>query len=199
MYLGSGVRSDAGCTAEVKSRLAMGMAVMIKLTRIWKNKAVSTNTKLRSMKSLVWPVATYGCEAWTLKKEEERRVQAFENKCTRKLLRMSWIHMMNTEKVYQLAGTKKGVVESYQIPEAEILRSRDVMRKPHDTIEASIMTGFVEGVRRQGRQRICWFDNIQARTGLSGTALVTATRDRLYWTALTHPCSQPSRRRTDMT
>ena len=55
------------------------------------------------------------------------------------------------------------------------------------------MTGFVEGVRRQGRQRICWFDNIQAWTGLSGTALLTATRDRLYSTALTHLCSQPSR------
>jgi len=58
VYLGSGVRSDADCTADVKSRLAMGMTAMIKLTRMWRNKAVSINTKLRLMKSLVWPVTT---------------------------------------------------------------------------------------------------------------------------------------------
>ena len=47
---------------------------------MWKNKAIITNTKLQLMKALVWPVATYGCEAWTLKKEEERRIKAFEKK-----------------------------------------------------------------------------------------------------------------------
>jgi len=142
-----------------------------------------------------WPVATYGCEARTLKKEEERCVQAFENKCTRKLLRISWMQMTNNEKVYQLAGTEQELM-SY-IKSRELRFFGHVMRKPHDTIEASIMTGLVEVVRRRGRPQICWFDNIQAWTGLSGTALLSATRHRLYWTALTHPCSQPLR--TDMT
>jgi len=77
-YLGSRVTSNADCVSDVKSRLAMGMAVMIKLTRRWKNKSVSTITKLRLMRALVWLVATHGCKAWTLKKQEERRIQAFE-------------------------------------------------------------------------------------------------------------------------
>ena len=68
VYLGSRVTKDADCASEVKSRLAMGMAVMIKLTKLWKNKSISNSTKLRLMKTLAWPVATYGCEAWTLKK-----------------------------------------------------------------------------------------------------------------------------------
>ena len=59
---------------------------MVKLTKMCKNKSLSTVTKLRLMKALVWPVMPYGGEAWTLKREEEKRIQAFENKCIRKLL-----------------------------------------------------------------------------------------------------------------
>jgi hypothetical protein len=77
---------------------------MIKLTKLWKNKAISPKTKVQLMRALVWPVATYGCEAWTLKKEEERLIQAFENKCMRKLLRISWTEMLLNERVYELAG-----------------------------------------------------------------------------------------------
>ena len=101
-YLGSQVTSNADCVNDVKSRLAMGMAVMIKLTRLWKNKSVSTITKLRLMRALVWPVATYGCEAWTLKKQE-----AFENKCIRKLLRIPWTKLMTTAQVYKMAGVNE--------------------------------------------------------------------------------------------
>ena len=55
---------------EVKRRLATSMAAMVKLTKMWKNKAISINAKLSLMKALVWPVATYGSEAWTLNKQE---------------------------------------------------------------------------------------------------------------------------------
>ena len=89
IYLGNRIAST-DCVVEAKSRLAMEMAVMVKLTGVWKNKSISTITKLRLIKALVWPVATYGCEAWTLKKEEEKRIQAFENKTIRKLLRIPW-------------------------------------------------------------------------------------------------------------
>jgi len=68
MYLGSKVTSDADCVCDVKSRLALGMAVMVKLIKIWKNKSVSVATKVRLTKALVWPVMTFGCEAWTLRK-----------------------------------------------------------------------------------------------------------------------------------
>jgi len=62
-YLDSRVTSNADCVSDVKSRLAMGDAVMIKLTRLWKNKSDSTITNLRLMRALVWLVATHGCEA----------------------------------------------------------------------------------------------------------------------------------------
>ena len=81
MYLGNSIKNNTDCVGEVKSRLAMGMAVMGMLTKIWENKSVSITTKLRLMKAVVWPVATHGCESRTLKKQEERYIQAFENQC----------------------------------------------------------------------------------------------------------------------
>ena len=92
----------------------MGTTVMVKLTKIWKNKSLSTVTKLRVIKTLVWPVMSYGCKAWTLKLEEEKRIQASEIKCTRKLLRIPWTKLMTTEHVYKMAGTeRKQTAESH--------------------------------------------------------------------------------------
>ena len=122
------------------------MTVMVKLTKIWKNKSISNDTKLRLMKALVWPVATYGCEAWTLKKEEERRIQAFENKCIRKLLRIPWTKMMSNERVYTSTGARKELLAHTKTRKLRYFGH--IMRQPHDNIESSLMTGLVEGVPR---------------------------------------------------
>jgi len=152
------VTSNANCVSDVKSRLAVAMAVMIKLTRLWKNKSVSTVTKMRLMRALVWPVATHGCEAWTLKKQEERCIQAFENKCIRKLSRIPWTKLMTTAQVYKMAGTENELLN--QIKSHKLRYFGHVMRQPHDNVEGSVMVGLMEGVRNRGRQRMCWLDNI---------------------------------------
>ena len=190
VYLGSKVKNDSSCSDDVKTRLAMGMNVLVKLTRIWKNKCVSKSTKIRLMRALVWPVATYGCESWTLKKEEERRIQAFENKCVRKLLRIPWTKLMTNEEVYKMAGSKSELLN--HIKSRKLRYFGHVMRKTQDSIERSLMVGLVEGIRARGRPRICWLDNVVTWTRMSGTSLLRATQDRKYWTTLTHPCSQQS-------
>ncbi len=171
-YLGIRITTDADCAGagEVKTRLAMGMAAMVKLTKMWKNKAVSTNTKLRLMKALVWPVATYGCEAWTLKKEEERRIQAFKNKCIRKLLRIPWTRLLTTKQVYEIAKTESELRS--HIKSGKLCYFGHVMRHPHDSIEGSVMVGLVEGTSGRGRARIGWLDNITTWTSLSGASLL---------------------------
>ena len=191
IYLGSRITKDANCSSEVKSRLAMGMTVMVKLTKIWKNKSISNDTKLRLMKALVWPVATYGCEAWTLKKDEERRIQSFENKCIRKLLRIPWTKMMTNEQVYLSARTRKELLAHTKTRKLRYFGH--IVRQPHDNIESSLMTGLVEGNRGRGRPRISWIDNILNWTGLVGADLMNAARDRRLWRLVVHSCSQPSR------
>ena len=191
VYLGSRIAKDGNCVNEVKSRLAMGMTVMTKLTKIWKNKSISIDTKLWLMKALVWPVATYGCEAWTLKKDEEKRIQAFENKCIRKLMRIPWTKMMTNEQVYMSAGARRGLLAHTKIRKLRYFGHS--MRQQNDSIESSIMTGFVEGNRGRGRPRLSWIDNVLNWTGLVGSDLMSATRDRRLWALKIHSCSQPSR------
>ena len=123
----------------------MGTTVMVKLTKIWKNKSLSTVTKLRVIKTLVWPVMSYGCKAWTLKLEEEKRIQAFENECIKNLLRIPWTKLMTTEQ-NKMAGTEGDLLS--HIKSRKLRYFGHIMRLPHDNIEGSVMTGLVEGTSR---------------------------------------------------
>jgi len=145
------------------------------------------------MRALVWPVARHmGVKlGLCMRKQEERHIQAFENKCSRKLLRIPWTKLMNTAQVYRMTGTENEQLN--HIKSRKLRHFGHVMRQPHDNVEGSVMVGLVEGVRNRGRQRMCWLDNICQWTALSGDSLLHAVRDKRCWTSLTHPCSQPLR------
>jgi len=81
---------DGECTTEFRTRLNRGQAIAASLQKIWKSHTIPISTKIRLMKALVWPVATFGCESWTLRKNEETRLDAFEMKGLRSMLRVSW-------------------------------------------------------------------------------------------------------------
>jgi len=89
-YLGSLITQDGECrpTTEFRTRLNKGQAIGASLQKIWKNHKIPISTKIRLMKALVWPVANIGCESWTLRKNEETRIDAFEMKGLRKILRV---------------------------------------------------------------------------------------------------------------
>ena len=80
LYLGSLIIEDGECTTEFRTRLNRGQAIGASLQKIWKSHSIPISTKTRLMKALVWPVATYGCESWTLKNNEETRLDAYEMK-----------------------------------------------------------------------------------------------------------------------
>ena len=96
-YLGSLITDDSECSKEIHARLAKGRSIGTKLKKIWQSHGIHTSTKIRLMKALVWPVALYGCESWTLKKTDEARINAFEMKCLRQLLRVSWTDRKTNE------------------------------------------------------------------------------------------------------
>ena len=79
-YLGVLITEDGECTMELRTRLNRGQAIGASLQKIWKSHSIPISTKVRLLKALVWPVATYGCESWTLRKNEETRLDAFEMK-----------------------------------------------------------------------------------------------------------------------
>ena len=105
-----------------------------------------------------------------------------------RLLRISWTKLPTTEQIYTMLRTKSELVGHIK---SRILRYfQHVVRMPHDSIEASMMTGLVEGVTNCGRPRIPWIDDITTWTGKPGS--MCSTRDRQHWSTLTHQHSQQS-------
>ena len=87
---GSKITADGDCSHEIKRRLLLGRKVMTNLGSIFKSRDVTLPTKIRLVKAMVFPVVMYGCESWTVKKAERRRIDAFELWCLRRLLRVPW-------------------------------------------------------------------------------------------------------------
>ena len=90
IFLGSKITADGDCCHEIKRRLLLGRKVMTNLDSILKSRDITLSTKVRLVKAMVFPVAMYGCESWTVKKAEGRRIDAFELWCWRILLRVPW-------------------------------------------------------------------------------------------------------------
>ena len=90
IFLGSKITANGDCSHEIKRCLLLGRKAKINLDSILKSRDTTLPTKVRLVKAMVFPVATYGCESWTIKKAEHRRIDAFELWCWRRLLRVSW-------------------------------------------------------------------------------------------------------------
>ena len=90
IFLGSKITADGDCSHEIKRRLLLGRKAMTNLDSIFKSRDITLPTKVRLVRAMVFPVVMYGCESWTVKKAERRRIDAFEQWCWRRLLRVPW-------------------------------------------------------------------------------------------------------------
>ena len=90
MFLGSKITADGDCSHEIRRHLLLGRKVMTNLDSIFKSRDITLPTKIHLVKAMVFPVVMYGCESWTVKKAEHRRIDAFELWCWRRLLRVPW-------------------------------------------------------------------------------------------------------------
>ena len=90
IFLGSKITADGDCSHEIKRCLLLGKKVVINLDSILKSRDITLPTKVRLVKAMVFPVVMYGCESWTIKKAENRRIDGFEVWCRRRLLRVPW-------------------------------------------------------------------------------------------------------------
>ena len=111
IFLGSKITVDGYCSHEIKRHLLLGRKAMTNLDSILKRRDITLATKIRLVKAMVFPIVMYGCENWTVKKAECRRIDAFQLWCWRRLLRVSWTarrsHQSNLKKInpqYSLEG-----------------------------------------------------------------------------------------------
>ena len=101
LYFGGGskITADGDCSQEMKRHLLLGRKVMTNLDSIFKIRDITLPTKVRLVKTMVFPVVMYGCESWTIKKAEHQRIDAFELWCWRKLLRVPWIARRSNQSI----------------------------------------------------------------------------------------------------
>ena len=99
IILGSKITADGNCSHEIKRRLLLGRKVMTNLDSILKSRDITLPTKVRLVEAMVFPVVMCGCENWTVKKAERRRIDAFELRCWRRLLRVPWTAWRSNQSV----------------------------------------------------------------------------------------------------
>ena len=106
IFLGSKITADGDCSHEIKRCLLLGRKVMVNLDSILKSRDITLPTKVHLVKAVVFPVVMYGCESWTLKKAECRRIHAFELWCWRRLLRVSWTAKRSNQSILKEISTE---------------------------------------------------------------------------------------------
>ena len=124
---------------------------MTHLDSILKSRDITLSTKIHLVKSMVFPVVMYGCESWTIKKAERRRIDTFELWCWRRLLRVPWTARRSNQYIL------KEISPEYSL-EGLMLKLKLMQRT--DSFEKTLMLGGIGGRRRRGRQRMRWLDGI---------------------------------------
>ena len=130
---------------------------MTNLDSILKSRDITWATKVHLVKAMVFPVVTYGCESWTIKKAEHRRIDAFELWCWRRLLRVPWIARRSNQSI--LKDISPGCsLEGLRL-KLKLQYFGYLMRRA-DSLEKTLMLGKIEGKRRKGQHRMRWLDVI---------------------------------------
>ena len=101
IFLGSKITADGDCNPEIKRRLLLGRKATTNLESILKSRDINLPTKVHLAKAMVFPVVMYGCESWTIKKAERQRTDAFELRCWRRLLRVSWTARRSNQSILE--------------------------------------------------------------------------------------------------
>ena len=149
---GSKITADGDCSHEIKRRLLLRRKVMTNLDSIFKSRDITLPTK-----AMVFPVVMYGCESWTVKKAEGRRIDAFELWCWRRLLRVPWTARRSNQSI--LKKISLGISLEGMMLKLKLQYFGHFMRSV-DSLEKTLMLGGIRGRRRRGRQRMRWLDGI---------------------------------------
>ena len=144
---GSKMTADGDCSHEIKRRLLLGRKVMTNLDSIFKSRDVTLPTKVRPFKAMVFPVVICGCESWTVKKAECRRIDAFELWCWRRLLRVPWTTRKSNQSIL------KEISPEYSLEGLMLklkLQYSGHLMQGTDSLEKTLMGGKIEDGRRRG-------------------------------------------------
>ena len=150
LFWASKITADGDCSHEIKRHLLLGRKVMTNLDSIFKRRDITLPTKVHRVKAMVFPVVVHGCESWTIKKAEHRRIDAFELWCWGRLLRVPWTARRNNQSILKISP---GCSLEGLILKLKLQYFGHFMRRV-DSLEKTLILGGIGG-RGEGDDRGC--------------------------------------------
>ena len=155
IFGGSKITADGDCSHQIKRCLLLGRKVTSNLVSIFRSRDITLPTKVQLIKAMFFPVVMYGCESWTVKKAEHRRIDALELWYWRRFLRVPWTAKRSNQSI--LKEINPGIsLEGMMLK----LNLQYYLMRRFDSFEKTLMLGGIGGRRRRGRQRMRWLDGI---------------------------------------
>lgn len=176
-YLGTWLTEDWESDTEIKTRIEISRSAFNRMRSILSSRNINIPLRIRLLQCYIWPIVLYGCEAWTIKEDTRKRIEAFEMWTYRRMLSISWTQRVTNVEVLRRVGQSRKLMQT--IKKRKVAYLGHIFRHERYDILQLIMMGKIAGKRGVGRRRKSWLRNIREWTGVTSAAeLFRIARDR---------------------